>query len=228
MKYKMKTIFGVSSATPINKKLKNGYTMYDWVKRQKFFPDFCMRAISGDGKLTAKEIEFLKEKNCKIGLIFNDLTELGVSGISGTEDALRAVQIAKDLGVPENRGIALFAEIKPEWSVNHNWMISFARLVLANGYLPAFIGNTDSSKNFNFDRQSSHFVQATRNEDCFGAIFMATEPKQETVPQKWEPYCPSALEPEDISLWCCGTTTFDTIFVEDVYAIDEKVLENMW
>ena len=29
----MKTIFGVSSATPINKKLKNGYTMYDWVKR---------------------------------------------------------------------------------------------------------------------------------------------------------------------------------------------------
>ena len=44
----MKTVFGVSSATPINKKLKNGYTMYDWVMRQKGFPAFCMRTLSGD------------------------------------------------------------------------------------------------------------------------------------------------------------------------------------
>ena len=56
----MKTIFGVNSATPINKKLKNGYTMYDWVKRQKCFPAFCMRTISGEDKITAEEIEFLK------------------------------------------------------------------------------------------------------------------------------------------------------------------------
>lgn len=32
---------------------------------------------------------------------------------------------------------------------------------LKNGYTPAFIGHTDSSKNFNFDRQCSHYVQAT-------------------------------------------------------------------
>ena len=41
-------------------------------------------------------------------------------------------------------------------------------------------------------------------------------------------YCPSALDPEDIQLWSCGTTTFDLIQVEDVYAKDEKILENMW
>ena len=34
----MKTVFGVSSVTPINKRLKNGYTMYEWVMRQKGFP----------------------------------------------------------------------------------------------------------------------------------------------------------------------------------------------
>ena len=34
----MKTVFGVSSVTPINKRLKNGYTMYEWVMRQKDFP----------------------------------------------------------------------------------------------------------------------------------------------------------------------------------------------
>ena len=224
----MHTIFGVSSATSINKKLKNGYTMYDWVKRQKCFPAFCMRTLSGENKITAEEIEFLKAKDCKIGLVIRDLTEAKVSGVNGTDDALKAVETAKKLGVPANSGIALFVEIKPEWSVNHNWMISFAQTVSANGYVPAFIGNTDSSKNFNFDRQCSHFVQATKGENYFGALFMATEPKLDTMPEKWEPYCTSALEPEDIRLWSCGATTFDLIGVEDVYAKDQKVIDNMW
>lgn len=224
----MKTIFGVNSIAPINRKLKNGYKMYDWVMRQKGFPAFCMRTLSGEGKITADEIEFLRGKNCKIGLVIRDLTEVKVSGINGTSDALKAVEFAKALGVPENEGIALFAEIKPEWSVNHNWMISFAQVISANGYVPAFIGNTDSSKNFNFDRQCSHYVQATKEENHFGAIFMATEPKLDTMPEEWTPYCPSALEPEDMHLWSCGTTTFDLIQVEDVYAVNNKVLENMW
>lgn len=224
----MKTIFGVSSATPINKRLKNGYTMYDWVKRQKCFPAFCMRTFSGEGKLTAEEIEFLKAKDCKIGLVIRDLTESEVSGANGTADALKAVEAAKVLGVPTNAGVALFAEIRPEWSVNHNWMISFAQVISANGYIPAFIGNTDSSKNFNFDRQYSHYVQATKDVNYFGALVMATEPKLDNEPEKWEPYCPSALQPEDISLWSCGTTAFDFTEAEDVYARDEKVLANMW
>lgn len=224
----MKTIFGVSSATPLSRKLKNGYTMYDWIKRQKCFPAFCMRTISGENKITAEEIEFLKAKDCKIGLVIGDLTEAKVSRMNGTEDALKAVEAAKELGVPQNSGFALFAEIKPKWSVNHNWMISFAQTVLEKGYVPAFIGNTDSSKNFNFDRQCSHFVQATNNVNCFNAIYMATEPKLDTMPTEWTPYCPSALKPEDMQLWSCGTTTFDFTGVEDVYAKDEKVLEKMW
>ena len=224
----MKMKFGVHSATPINKKLKNGYTMYDWVMRQKGFPAFCMRTIDGDDKLTAKEIAFLKDKDCKIGLVMGNLTEAKVSTMNGTKDALAAVEAAKALGVPQGKGIALFAEIKPEWSVNHNWMISFARTVKTNGYMPGFIGNTDSSKNFNFDRQCSHFVHATKGANCFGAVYMATEPKCKKRPNAWAPYCPSALQPADISLWCCGTTTFDTIQVENIYAKDEKVLEIMW
>ena len=224
----MKTIFGVSSATPLSKKLKNGYTMYDWVKRQKCFPAFCLRTLSGEDKITAEEIEFLNAKDCKIGLVIRDLTEAKVSVVNGTKDALKAVEAAKELGAPQNAGIALFAEIKPEWSVNHNWMISFAQVISANGYVPAFIGNTDSAKNFNFDRQCSHYVQATKDVNYFDALFMATEPKCDGMPTEWTPYCPSALEPEDISLWSCGTTTFDFIGVEDVYAKGKKVLENMW
>ncbi len=224
----MKTMFGVYSVTPINKKLKNGYTMYDWVKRQKCFPAFCMRTLSGENEIAAEEIEFLKSKDCKIGLVIRDLTEAAVSAVSGTADALKAVDAAEELGVPQNKGIVLFAEIKPQWSVNHNWMISFTQTVKANGYVPGFIGNTDSSKNFNFDRQCSHFVQATKDVNCFGAVYMATEPKHTGRPGEWTPYCPSALEPADISIWSCGTTTFDSQQVEDVYAKDDKVLEIMW
>ena len=123
----MKTKFGVNPAALINKKRKNGHTMYDWVKQQKHFPAFCMRTLCGENAISEKEIEFLREKDCKIGLVIRDLTEAAVSGVNGTQEALRAVETAKELGVPQNAGIALFAEIRPEWSVNHNWMISFAR-----------------------------------------------------------------------------------------------------
>lgn len=224
----MKTIFGVSSATPINKKLKNGYTMYDWVKRQKCFPAFCMRTLCGEDKITAEEIEFLKAKDCKIGLVIRDLTEAQVSTYNGTEEGLKAAKVAKDMGVPQNKGIAIFAEIKPEWSVNHDWMISYTTALFSEGYIPGFIGNTDSSKNFNFDRQYSHFMQSTRKYNYYDAVLMATEPKCDKVPEEWKPYCPSEMETEDVNLWSCGTTTFDLINVEDVYAKDEKVLENMW
>ena len=224
----MKTIFGVSSATPINKKLKNGYTMYDWVKRQKCFPAFCMRTLCGEDKITAEEIEFLKAKDCKIGLVVRDLTEAKVSAADGTADAMNAVEAAKELGVPQNEGIAVFAEIKPEWSINHNWMIGFAQTLVANGYTPGFIANTDSSVNFNFDRQCGHFVHATEGFNQLGAVYCATEPKCEEMPAEWSPYCPSVLEPEDMCLWSCGETVFGEIVVEDVYAKDEKILENMW
>lgn len=115
----MKIKFGVNSATPINKKLKNGYTLYDWVKRQRCFPAFCMRTFLGEDKITAEEIAFLRDKDCKIGLVIRDLTEAKVSATNGAKDALRAVEAAKELGIPQNARIALFAEIKPDWSINH-------------------------------------------------------------------------------------------------------------
>ena len=67
--------------------------------------------------------------------------------------------------------------------------------------------------------------QSKRNLRLF---FMATEPKLDSMPEKWEPYCPSALQPEDMHLWSCGATNFDFTAVEDVYAKDDKVLDNMW
>ena len=76
--------------------------------------------------------------------------------------------------------------------------------------------------------QCSHYVQATEGVDQFGAVYWATEPKGKGMPKEWTPYCPSALEPEDIHLWARGTTSFDQIVVDDIYAQNEKTLENTW
>ena len=202
--------------------------LYDWVMRMNSFPAFWGRMLSGENRISEDEIGFLREKNCKVALIFNDLTELGVSGIDGTGDALRAVEAVKDLGVPQNEGIAVFADIRDDWSVNHNWMISFAHTLSENGYVPGFIGNTDSSANFNFDRQCSHFVQATEGAGQYGAVYWATEPKAGGEPENWTPFCPSALNPEDIGLWRCGQIGLGDIQANATYARDASLLDYMW
>ena len=66
------------------------------------------------------------------------------------------------------------------------------------------------------------------NDNQFGAIYGATEPKCEGSPAAWAPYCPSALNPQHIGLWMCGTTTFDTLEIDDVYARDENALAVLW
>ena len=224
----MALIFGVDSTVAANARLTNGYHMYDWVMRMNRFPAFWGRALTGEDAVTADELEYLRGKNCKIALILRDLTEAGVSASDGTADALRAVEAAKALGVPQNGEVALFAEIRPAWSVNHNWMISFAQTLNDNGYRPGFIGNTDSSKNFNFDRQCSHYVQATEETGQFRAVYWATEPKEEGEPEAWAPFCPSALTPEDIGLWRRGVIRFGGREVNETYARGPELLGCMW
>lgn len=223
----MKTFYGVNSNAPMNKKLKNGYTAYDWIVRQKEVPSFCLRTLCGKDAISKEEIEFLKNKDCRIGMVIRDLTEKEISGSQGDKQALNALHMLKLLDVTSSKKIAIFAEINPEWSVNHNWMISFAQTLYANGYIPAFIANTDSSKNFNFDRQCSHFVNATIDVGQFGSIYCATEPKILDRPKEWIPFCPSVLNPMDINIWICGETKIDDGFIDDAYANELKILDIM-
>jgi len=224
----MKTIFGIDSKIPANLKLKNGYTMYNWVMRQKGFPKFWGRQISGENAVTKEELEFLKSKNCKLLLLFDDFTEEEVSGGYDSAAALRAVDALKKLGVPKHKGIVIYADINPDWSIYHDWMLGFASELHKNGYVAGFIGNTDSAKNFNFDRQCSHYKQSLNvmtelSHTCFGA----TEP-QVSNPKEWAPYCPSEMGVDELSLWRHGTVTFDTIFVNSVLARDDEVLKRFW
>lgn len=223
----MAMIYGADSVFPATTRLNNGYQLFQWVMRRDV-PQFWGRGFLGENAITIEEIDFLHGKGCKIALIVNDLTEKRVSTHNGTADALRAVEAAKALGVPENKGIALFAEIKDDWSVNHNWMITYALTVVANGYIPGFIGNTDSALNFNFDRDCSHYVEATEDVDQYGAVYWATQPKQEGNVNEWAPYCPSVLDPEDMGLWRCDSLGMGNVSANVTYLRDKLLLDCMW
>lgn len=224
----MSLIYGVDSKFPANTRLTNGYLLYDWIMRKSCYPSFWGRSITGESVIAKEEMEYLKSKNCKIACILRDFSETVISSNNGTDDALKAIEAAKNLGIPQNKGIALFADIPSDWSINHNWMIGFASNVLNNGYIPGFMGNTDSSKNFNFGRQCSHYVQATRDIDQFKAIYWAKEPKYDFDPEIWAPYAPSELLPHDMHLWQYGEIEFHAITADKSYVRDETVTACFW
>lgn len=224
----MALIYGVESRTPANTLLTNGYDLYTWVMRKSCYPSFWARTLVGKNPIELEEIEFLKNKHCKIAFIVRDLSEANISANNATDDALKTIESARRLGIPRNKSIALFAEIPDHFSVNHNWMINYARNLLNNGYLPGFIGNTDSSKNFNFGRQCSHYVQATRKEDQLGAVYCSTQPKYNFDPEAFATYAPSELLPKDIALWNYGNIDFHKISVGKLYASNSTVLDRFW
>lgn len=225
----MSMLFGVTTKEAANTTLSNGYDLHSWVMRMKGFPAFWGRSLSGKNRITPEEKAFLTEKSCKTALILDSLTEAQVSANNGSLEALCAVKAARELGVPANKKIALSAYIGSDWSVNHNWMISYAHTLLDNGYIPGFIGNTDSSQNFNFGRQCSHYVQFMRDIAKNQTIYWATEPKPKKTPPKWQPFCPSALTPGKIHLWKTGEEVqYGETALPLSYARDELVTRHMW
>lgn len=223
----MKVLYGVNSKIPLNRKLKNGYTVYEWIVRQKGVPSFCFRTLCGEDGITEEEIKFLQNKNCKLGIVIRNLKEKDISSCHGDREALNAICDFESLNLKIDKKIAIFAEINKDYSINHNWMISFAQTLSMNGYVPAFIANTDSSKNFNFDRQCSHFVDATKEVGEFGAIYCATEPKISSKPEEWSPFCPSSLNVTDVDFWMCGETKIIDTLVDDIYCKNLNALDKM-
>jgi len=225
----MAVIFGADSKARADVKLINGYDLYSWVMRMNGFPAFWGRSISGENHIEMEELEFLRDKNCRVALIFNELTEAGVSAMSAEEDAMRAIKAARTIGAPDYGNIAIFAAIGDKWSINNSWMMSYAHMLSSNGYIPGFIGNTDSSKNFNFGRQCSHYVENTTEQNNYGTVYWATEPKLDTIePTEWAPYCPSAMRPDQIDMWRIGINSCGNVTANKTFARDKSILKYMW
>jgi len=201
-------LFGVHSAVQANDLLQNNLTEFEWVRRNKVYPNFWGRNICGKNALTQAEIQFLHRKGCKIMAVWL------APGDKKTEDqgrleAKKAVMTAKKLDIP--RGAAIFMEIPEQEFAATKYLFGFASGLLREGYTPGFKANTDAV--WSFDREFSRGVQNLP--DIFrSCLVWAVSPSLKEYdqittthlihPDNWKPFAPSGTTRNDIAIWQYG------------------------
>ncbi len=200
--------FGVDSGIQANDLLQNNINTFEWVVRNKIYPNFYGRYLTGKNCLTKEEIKFLHRKGCKIAAIYTD------SGTKQSEEegALLAKNVgirALELGIPD--GSAIFLEIGENENASRDFLRGYAKVLLAEGITPAFKANTDAK--FTFDREFSRGMQTDK--DIFKkCLIWATSPTIKEYngittshlihPDNWRPYAPSAITRAAIAIWQYG------------------------
>ena len=134
-------LFGVDSEIQANDLLQNNIEEFEWVVRNKIYPNFYGRYLTGDNCLTKDEIKFRHRKGCKIAAIYAD------NGAKQTEEqgTILAKKIdvrALELGIPE--GTVIFLEIGENENASRDFMRGFVKALMVEGFTPGFKANTDA------------------------------------------------------------------------------------
>lgn len=232
-------MFGVDSHTPSNIILQNNLPEFDWVTRNKLYPNFWGRYLTGEDCLTREEIDYLHSKACRVAAIY---TAQGTKETEeeGKADAQQAVVRAFELDIPE--GTAIFLEIGENEYAAMEYMHGYAQEVLEAGYTPGFKANTDAR--FEFDREYSRGVQNHR-EEFSRCLVWAVSPSLAEYdrvttthfihPDNWTPYAPSGMTRGDIAIWQYGKechpiqddggkeATFNVDLVRDIQVIISRM-----
>lgn len=232
-------LFGVDSKIQANDMLQNNITEFEWVVRNKVYPNFYGRYLTGENCLTKKEIRFLHSKGCKIAAIYND-SENKQTEEQGQLLAKKIDLLALELGIPE--GTAIFLEIGETETVTRNFMRGFATMLMTEGFTPGFKANTDAK--FAFDREFSRGMQSDKDvfKQCLiWAVSPSLAEYDRTTtthlihPDNWMPFAPSGIIRNDIAIWQYGKnchpihddagneTTFNLNLVRDDKIIVEKM-----
>ena len=202
--------FGVDSTSKSDMILQNNLTLFEWVVRNQSHPYFWGRNIVGDNALTKSEVDFLNNNGCKVIPIYNNIQKSNkTTQEEGMLDANNTINIISKLGITS--GETLYLQIEPSANLTAEYMLGYAKTIVDNGYTPGFFANTDSL--YDFDRQFCRSYQT--NSELFGLCkiwaksptkpeFYGTNNAHTTLPDYWEPYCPSCITKEDISIWRYG------------------------
>lgn len=203
-----KMLFGVDSKQNAELILQNNINLFEWVVRNKLYPNFWGRNLIGENCLTEKEIDFLHSMGCKIAPIYNAVGEKRTEE-QGEKAARKIDDIAIRLDIA--RGTAIFLEIDAEELVTRDYMLGFAKGLLEQGFIPAFRANTDAK--YEFDHEFSRGMQT--HKDIFSkCLIWAVSPslaEYERVttthlihPDNWAPFAPSGIVRDDIAVWQYG------------------------
>lgn len=231
--------FGVDSSVPADNVLQNNLTQFDWVTRNKAYPNFWGRHIEGDTPLTKEEIRFIHRKGCKIVPIYRS-DEPKQTEAQGKAESKKIALRAVELGIP--KGTAVFVELADTEPAKQQYLFGLANGLLAAGYIPGFKANTDSLYGFDGEYSRAMTQHPQVFEQC---LVWATAPKPEEYdgittshfihPDKWIPFAPSCITRNDIALWQYGSnchpiyddagkkTCFHIDLVKDMQIVVEKM-----
>ena len=201
-------LFGVDSEVPSDELLQNNLTEFEWVARNKLYPDFWGRNITGEHRLTKEEIAFLHSKGCRIAAICNGSNTMETEE-QGKIQAKKIVLAALELGIPETA--AIFLKLDEPVNATEDYMRGYIQEMISEGYTPGFQANTDAS--YSFDREYSRGMQ--NHPELFGqSLIWAVKPslkeyKRVTTthlihPDNWGPYAPSGITRDQIAAWQYG------------------------
>ena len=233
-------LFGVDSRTPSGTALQNNLTQFEWVVRNKIYPNFWGRNLVGENALTRDEIEFIHSKGCKIAAIYI-ADEAKETEEQGKILAKKIALTALELGVPA--GAAVFLEVDEKENITAEYMRALAQALLFEGFTPGFKANTDAV--YSFDREYSRGMQSDRElfEKC---LVWAVAPSLEEYdhittshlirPDNWIPYAPSGITRRDIALWQYGKNCHpiqddegnDTSFNLNLVRNEEVIIHKMF
>lgn len=87
--------------------------------------------------LTTEEVQLLHSEGVSILVIYNHFTD-GTTYEKGVAEAEQAIAYAEALGVPE--GVALFANVEPEYPIDANFILGWYDTIEPSIYHPAIYG----------------------------------------------------------------------------------------
>lgn len=236
----VRLLFGVDSKIQADDILQNNISEFEWVVRNKVYPNFWGRNLVGENSLTNKEIDFLHEKGCKIAAIYTSL-DAKETEEQGKIVAKKIDVVATELGIPQ--GTAIFLEIGERENVTRDYMRGFAAGLIEEGFTPAFKANTDA--NFGFDREFSRGLQTDREifNKCLVWAVAPSLAEYERVttthlihPDNWIPFAPSGITREDIAIWQYGKdchpinddTGIETTFNVNLVRNEQVIIDKMF
>lgn len=232
-------LFGVDSNVQSDDLLQNNINQFEWVTRNKIYPNFWGRNIVGENCLTREEIDFLHNQGCKIAAIYKT-SDKKKTAEQGKILAKKVDIAAFELGIPE--GAAIFLEIEDGEEVTRNYLRGFANALIAEGYTPGFKVNTDAK--YDFDREYSRAMQIDKDvfEKCLIWATAPTIAEYDHIttthlihPDNWGPFAPSGITRREIAIWQYGKdchpiyddegkeTTFNLNLVRNKNVIIEKM-----
>lgn len=232
-------LFGVDSKIQANDLLQNNIEEFEWVVRNKIYPNFYGRYLTGENCLTKDEIKFLHSKGCKIAAIYSEDCEKQTEE-QGVILAKKIDIRALELGIPE--GVVIFLEIGENETVTSKFMKGFATGLMKEGFTPGFKANTDAK--FTFDREFSRGMERDRDifKKCLIWAIAPTVKEYNGIttshlihPDNWIPFAPSGLTRAEIAIWQYGVdchpieddngkiTTFNLDLVRNEQVIVDKM-----